>query len=41
MEPVTASSVLYVGYHVAKEHGIRATAAPEQIAYTTAALTQR
>lgn len=43
MEPVTACSVLYVGIDVAKEHldlAFGATAAPEQIAYTPAALTQ-
>lgn len=42
METVTSSSVLYVGIDVAKEHldlAFGATATPEQIAYTTAALT--
>lgn len=43
MATVTASSVLYVGIDVAKEHldlAFGATAAPEQFAYTAAALTQ-
>ena len=43
METATSSSLLYVGIDVAKEHldfAFGATAAPEQSAYTTAALKQ-